>query len=659
MQYIGRRGNGEIMRVRKFRRFMADFETTVYKGQTFTEVWAAAIVEIGSDDVKLFGSIGDFHKYVLSLDGNVCIYFHNLKFDGSFILDYFMRRMRYKEACVKVDGQIVWLPEKEMKNKTFKYSISTMGQWYSMALREGGRIIEYRDSLKLLPFTVKQIGQSFQTKHKKLEMEYEGMRYAGCEITEQEAEYIKNDVLVMKEALEILFDEGHDKLTIGSCCLNEFKMQYSRDEYPLYFPDLKKIELDSKIYGSADADAYIRKSYKGGWCYLVPQRANKMVERRGLTLDVNSLYPSVMSSESGSYYPIGEPHFWAGNSIPEVAQKQSNYYFIRFRCRFYIKPGYLPFVQVKNNPIYRANECLESSDVYIDGKQCKFVELFGKVESTALTLTMTCVDYKLFLEHYDTEEMEILDGCWFEAQPGIFDSYIRKYKKQKIESKGARRQLAKLFLNNLYGKMASSDNSSFKHAYFKDDGNISFEAVNEHNKKLGFIPIGSAITSYARNFTIRAAQANFHGADKPGFIYSDTDSIHLDLPIEEVRGVELHDKDFCKWKCENEWQRALFVRQKTYIEVSDVEDGEKLEKPRNIIKCAGMPSHCKELFNMSVCGVDKDSEQYKKLKPDEQEFVNVRRELSDFKVGLTVPGKLLPRRIIGGVVLTDTTFEMR
>lgn len=651
--------NGDTMRVRKFRRFMADFETTVYKGQTYTEVWAAAIVEIGSNDVKVFHSIEDFHSYILTLDGNICIYFHNLKFDGSFILDYFMRRLQYKEAGVMSNGQFVWLEEKNMRNNSFKYAISTMGQWYSIQLKEGNRIIEYRDSLKLLPFTVKQIGQSFKTEHQKLEMEYEGERYAGCVITPEEEEYIKNDVLVMKEALEILFGEGHDKLTIGSCCLNEFKMQYNKVDYKEMFPDLKKYPLDKSIFGSSDADEYIRKSYKGGWCYLVPQKAGKLIERRGLTLDVNSLYPSVMSSESGSRYPVGEPNFWAGSQIPKEALKPWRYYFVRFRCRFYIKPGFLPFVQIKNSPVYKANECLESSDVVYEGKKYKFFELDGELKSTALTLTMTCTDYELFLEHYDTEELEILDGCWFEAEPGIFDGYIRKYKKQKLESKGARRQLAKLFLNNLYGKMAASDNSSFKHAFFKQDGNISFEAVLEHKKRIGYIPVGSAITSYARNFTIRAAQSNFYGGDKPGFIYSDTDSIHLDLPLDKVKGVELHDKDFCKWKCENEWQRALFVRQKTYIEVSDVEDGEKLPAPKNIIKCAGMPAHCKELFNMSVTGINRESEVYKKLKDQEKQFVDTKRELTDFKIGLTVPGKLLPKRIIGGVVLTDTTFEMR
>ena len=98
-------------------------------------------------------------------------------------------------------------------------------------------------------------------------MKYEGFRFPNCERTEAENEYIKNDVLVLKEALEIMFNNGHDRLTIGACCLKEFQADYggkSSYDYRTLFPDLKKLELVDK-YQDANADAYIRHSYKGGW----------------------------------------------------------------------------------------------------------------------------------------------------------------------------------------------------------------------------------------------------------------------------------------------------------------------------------------------------------------------------------------------------------
>ena len=78
-------------------------------------------------------------------------------------------------------------------------------------------------------------------------MDYAGDRHAYCEITEEEAKYIKNDVLVLKEALEMMFDEGHNKLTIGSCCLSEFKCGYSHKDYDRLFPDHRNDPLDMVV----------------------------------------------------------------------------------------------------------------------------------------------------------------------------------------------------------------------------------------------------------------------------------------------------------------------------------------------------------------------------------------------------------------------------
>ena len=44
---------------------------------------------------------------------------------------------------------------------------------------------------------------------------------------------------------------------------------------------------------------------------------------------------------------------------------------------------------------------------------------------------------------------------------------------------------------------------------------------------------------------------------------------------------------------------------------------------------------------------------------DEIDFLKVRRELTDFDVGLCVPSKLMPKTINGGVVLKDTFYQMR
>ena len=658
-----------------YRTFVCDFETTVYKGQTNTEVWASACVEMYTEDVKIFHSIDAQLDYFISLKCNIIGYYHNLKFDGSFWLWFLLNIKNYTQAVThnsENPNDVSWLKNSEMPNNSFKYSISDRGMWYTITIKTKGYIIELRDSLKLLPFSVARIGKAFKTKHQKLEMEYTGFRYAGCTITEEERKYIANDVLVVKEALEIMYDQGQNKLTIGSCCLSEYKSicksSLKNDlSYEEMFPDMYDIELKDPTHTYPTAGDWIRKSYRGGWCYLVKGKENKLYHK-GTTADVNSLYPSMMSSESGNPYPIGTPTFWKGNYIPDKALLTDRYFFIRIKTRFYIKPNKLPFIQIKSSLLYKGTECLETSDVY-DPKTNEYYTHYtdsdGNVHDTRVELTLTMTDYKLLLEHYELVDFEIIDGCWFYTRTGIFDEYIEKYKKIKLESKGALRELAKLFLNNLYGKMASSKDSSFKYAYQKDDNTIGFYPVLEQNKKAGYIPVGSAITSYARNFTIRAAQANYHGVDKAGFIYADTDSIHCDLDPKDIVGIKVHDKDFCCWKLESCWDVAIFTRQKTYIEHVTHENLHEIDVPYNNIKCAGMPQKCKDLLNLSMmdtrCAIYNPNTYTK----EELEFLfdsnhkPIQRTYSDFKVGLIVPSKLMPKRIQGGTLLVETTYEMK
>lgn len=648
--------------------YACDFETTVYEGQTSTEAWSSALVELNTEDVIVHHSLEETLYYFEQLGCDIIAYYHNLKFDGAFWLDYLISNPHYTLAFSPFNEEQTqgeWIETDKMPKRSYKYLISNMGQWYTMTIKfANGYTLTIRDSLKLFPFTLEEVGKAFDTKHRKLEMEYEGKRYSGCEITPEEMEYIRNDVLVLKEALEFMFSQGHDKLTIGSNCLHEFKNNKmspwdSKEQYEWFFPNLEEIELDEKVFGSSNVDRYIRNSYGGGWCYVVPEKTNKVI-KNGHTADVNSLYPSQMHSSSGAIYPIHLPIFWSGSFIPSEAEQDNKFYFVRFRCRFKIKEGMLPFIHIRHSLLYDSNENLTTSDIR-DRKTGEYYSSFklknGDIITNIVTLTMSQVEYKLFLEHYDVDDFEILDGCYFMATSGLFDSYIDKWAKVKMESKGAMRTLAKLFLNNLYGKMASNSDSTFKIA-FNDEKGIHFRSIEANDKEIGYIAIGSAITAYARNFTIRTAQKNYHGANERGFIYADTDSIHCDLAVEEFIDVPIHPTHFNHWKIENTWDKAIFVRQKTYIEHTIEEDLEPVDNPYYLVKCAGMPKKCKKLFVWSV-EQNITEEEYNKLTEEGKEFVKEKRTLEDFCLGLTVPEKLMPRRIKGGIILVNTTYQMR
>ena len=295
--------------------YVGDFETTVYEGQKDTLVWAFALCEIESLDCIVGNSIEKMFDILYNrIKGHIKLYFHNLKFDGSFILTYLLNN-GYKQAFVKDDdGKIIgFKKDKEMGNKEFKYSISAMGLWYSITIKINKFcFIQIYDSLKLLPFSVEVMAKQFGLDMSKGSIQYNKFRVPGQPLDDEEIEYVKGDVLIVAKVLKFMFGQGHSKITIGSCCMSEFKsmIKANLQQYSNLFPNLYKIDIDER-YGAKNAGEYIRKSYRGGWTYVVPEKKGKRL-KNGLTCDVNSLYPSMMESESGNAYPIYTPLFGNG-----------------------------------------------------------------------------------------------------------------------------------------------------------------------------------------------------------------------------------------------------------------------------------------------------------------------------------------------------------
>lgn len=618
-----------------------DFETTVWTDemekeagheQDSTEVWAAADVQLYDKEerVTISHSIRDFLTRFLRMSGNNVLYFHNLSFDGSFIVDFLLRE-GYTHTNVK---------DSEMCSRQFKTSISAMGDWYYIKIKWSHTLLEIRNSLKLMPASLRDIGISFKTKHQKLDMVYSGNRHAYCQITNEEAEYIRNDVLVLKEALELMFNEGHDKLTIGACCLSEFKDGYAMSEYNILFPDIRDDPTDWDYTHVYNMWEYVHKSYSGGWCYVNPIFAHRVITL-GKVFDVNSLYPSMMHSISENYYPYGHGMYCLGTPPDSYDNTNDIYYFIRVKCRFSLKDGCFPWLHIRNNVHYKGNENLYTSDVRFKGKYYRYYyDGDNNICDTAHEFTFTKTDWILFRETYNAYDLQVYDYVWFYARPGLFDAYIDKYAEIKKNSKGFMRTLAKLFLNNLYGKFAMTDDSSWKEPYLSEDGIVHFILHEEHNKKVGYIPVGSAITSYARNFTIRHAMANY---DR--FCYADTDSIHLQ-GTEPPEMVRVHPSEFCCWKNECDFDFAYYERQKTYAEHVIAEDGIPIEelrdekgnprKPYLNLKASGMTRQAKDIF-------------IEKAMPIQSLGTNLVLEDANLK-GV---------RIKGGILLKNKTFKLR
>lgn len=71
------------------KRFSCDFETTTDLNDC--RVWAYACCEIGEPDNFLYGnSLDGFMDWCAGKDNYLC-FFHNLKFDGAFIVEWLLK----------------------------------------------------------------------------------------------------------------------------------------------------------------------------------------------------------------------------------------------------------------------------------------------------------------------------------------------------------------------------------------------------------------------------------------------------------------------------------------------------------------------------------------------------------------------------------------
>ena len=221
----------------------------------------------------------------------------------------------------------------------------------------------------------------------------------------------------------------------------------------------------------------------------------------------------------------------------------------------------------------------------------------------------------------------------------IIDEYIDVWSNNKIESKRkgnkALYMTSKLLLNSLYGKFAKNPYNRSKYPYVNENGEVSYRLGELEIGKGLYIPLGSYVTSYAREKTIRTSMAirdytlNKYGKDY--YIYSDTDSIHMrDLPEEELKQfVDIDDYKLGAWKLESKFKRGRFIRQKCYVE--EDYDGK---------------------LNVTVAGLPEKLHKYVTFE--------------NFKVGFSVLAseidkdrKLTYKHVDGGVLLVETDYTIK
>lgn len=484
----------------------ADFETTTDPEDCRVWAWGLCDVDKGVTPEqcvlgnKIEGFLSELAKGLYDK-----VYFHNLAFDGDFVLSFLMHR----------GFKIV---DKNPQKGEISTLISNMGKYYSIEIRFlTGIKVTLLDSLKKLPFSISGIAKAYNLTEQKLHIDYEEYREPGHPLTEDERKYLINDLLIGAKAIALMLEEGMTALTIGSDSLNTYKAMMPA--FVRRFPELP-IEYDDDF----------RLAYRGGWTFLNPKYARQVVGP-GTVYDVNSLYPWVMRTQP---LPHGSPRWFNGFPWEDKAFIMS----ITFTAE--LKKNHFPIIQVKGNPMFVPTQ-------YLD-----------RIEDP-ITLSVTSIDLAIWQEHYDMDILSYNGGYYFETETGFFDEYIDHFMDIKANSRGGKRTLAKLHLNSLYGKFASRPRVTGKYPVL-EDGVIRLVEGEEQVKKPIYTPLSVFVTAYARKKTIEAAQANYEN-----FIYADTDSIHVIGDVPEG-SMEIHSTKLGAWKKEYNFDYATFWRAKAYTE---------------------------------------------------------------------------------------------
>lgn len=433
-------------------------------------------------------------------------------------------------------------------------------------------------------------------------MDYLAPREKGHIFTKEEQDYLRNDVEIMARALFIQFGQDLNKMTIGADALGSYKKIIGKKQFENMFPVL-----------DMETDKQLRKAYHGGWTYVNPMFQNQDLGA-GKVYDVNSLYPWAMRYND---YPVGAPMFFMGKYVPD---RRRPLYIQRIKCEFKLKKNYLPCIQIKHSLFYSGTEYL--------------VESNGIVE-----LTLCDVDLRLFFDHYDVYNIEYVCNWSFASKSDIFSQYIDSWYKVKENSTGAIKQIAKLMLNNLYGKFATSPDIIEKKPILENDI-VKYVVDRRYTKDGVYIPVGIWCTAYARNKTIRTAQKVFNR-----FVYADTDSVHLvgDYEPTELKG-EIDDKKLGKWKNESNFVRGRFLKAKSYVE-EELIDEQEYEKKKDITKLVYKRDNNYYHLNVKCAGMN--------------DAIKEKVTYDKFKAGFTENGKLVPKNVRGGVVLQDSEFTIK
>lgn len=490
-------------------RIAMDIETYKIKDNKYKLGFGYKDILIGIYDGKYYREFKTFKETIEYIENNypdkICVYTH---YGGGFDYLYLLNEININLVTnIKIiSGKIIFTYNGKIK-------------------------IIFKDSILMLPDSLKNLGESFNKKHFKKDLNYKKY-YALSTISE----YLKYDCLTLYHVLKNFENEIKTITNNPDFNLNKYHTLAG-----LSFSILNKNYLDGGIknYLTKEEEIFIRNGYYGGRTEIY-----KMHGKNLNYYDVNSLYPSRMESE---IFPYGK-HFIAkekkiiekclNKNMLGIVECEVNYPKNKICLLPYRKNNKLYFPYGKFKGWYTTPEILKGLSI---GVKFKFIK-----------------------------------GLFYYKKKKIFSKFVNDFYGMKKNSIGAKRYIAKLLLNSSYGKFGQKrkmkEIMSHQQAYKTQNKIKEFDILGDEmfymRDKETYInrlinPIYAIyITAYSRLYM-------FSIFEKLGFnnlYYTDTDSI---ITSSELPDLMIDKTEIGLLSIEDKIKKGYFIMPKLYAYEND------------------------------------------------------------------------------------------
>lgn len=626
--------------------YFADFETTTRKnyekeGKVRVYMWGL----MSADGTEYFKgtTLETFIGTVKNLSKEkpvVTVWFHNLKFDFSYIEHHFLFNREAKYVPLDEFSQCKWTTMGH-EYTTIKNGMGALygSEWY---VAHKQRVI-FRDSAKLYPASIKAMGKTVGMKKLDDDFDYEQYIPHSYRPSKTDWQYLYHDIEIARRAVVRLmkeykqirmtltgyaygtlshyynrrkFDEmGLTSTTPEGEVLKEETIEKMRAYLTLHFGK-SPFEIDFPATRPALYDL-LHDAYSGGIVYVNEKYRNRVIDNV-LGMDVNSEYPATMLN---NWFPIGKEEAFKGNykQLPKAYREARPLCVQRFTAKFKLKPDGFPCLSKKYS---KKNHTVTSSDdCYDDG-----------------IYTLCNVDMKLFFQNYDVSYIRYLGGWTWQAVYAPFADFIEDMSKKKIEA-GTKdengvmkdplmRMISKLMQNGCYGKFAQNPHMIDKQSYLDEDDIVRYTDNIQDPEAQHYFPMAIFIAAYARKILVGGVREA--GVDR--VLYCDTDSMYIkgyDLP-----DVDIDPYKYGAWDVEVHARKFKAIRDKNYCYYKDGDYHKKED---------GTPDTS---FTIKSAGLTDDAKATIK-------------DMDAFGLGYAYGGSLTAYQKKGGTLLTETVKYLK